>query len=52
MRHYDEKLKNLNFDNHFLNMIFSKTMPYNMVPIQFAHSLQSFGGNHVSNLFL
>ena len=37
---YDDKSKNLNFDNYFVNVIFSKTIAYNnyRVQILFGHS--------------
>ena len=50
MRHYDDKPKNLNFDNYFFNVIFSQTIVY-MVQILLAHSSDPFGGNRVSDFF-
>ena len=52
MRHYDDKSKNLNFDNYFLNVIFPKTLAY--IGFKFClHVLQTYLEGTVSqNLYL
>ena len=51
MRHHDDKSTDRDFDDYFLNVIFSKTITYR-VEIWSAHFLYPCGGNRVSDFFV